>query len=132
MPERVISNDRFNDELHFPKFFTFPIFLFFQEQKCFSKLDEICQDQRTILKSSNYYPKKPAIIMKKYIKMICNFPSAISSNSSLLNLLILVCFLAFLGTPPGAAGNPNFSKCPRPDEIAPCQCRTRGPTIQVR
>ena len=23
-------------------------------------------------------------------------------------------------------------KCPRPDEIAPCQCRTRGPSIQVR
>ncbi len=23
-------------------------------------------------------------------------------------------------------------RCPRPDEIAPCQCRTRGPTIQVR
>ena len=22
--------------------------------------------------------------------------------------------------------------CPRPDEIAPCQCRIRGPTIQVR
>ena len=22
-------------------------------------------------------------------------------------------------------------KCPRPEEIAPCQCRTRGPTIQV-
>ena len=22
--------------------------------------------------------------------------------------------------------------CPRPDEIAPCQCRTRGPSIQVR
>ena len=24
------------------------------------------------------------------------------------------------------------SSCPRPDEIAPCQCRIRGPTIQVR
>ncbi len=24
------------------------------------------------------------------------------------------------------------NRCPRPDEIAPCQCRTRGPTIQVR
>ena len=24
------------------------------------------------------------------------------------------------------------SRCPRPDEIAPCQCRTRGPSIQVR
>ena len=24
------------------------------------------------------------------------------------------------------------SSCPRPDEIAPCQCRVRGPTIQVR
>ena len=23
-------------------------------------------------------------------------------------------------------------RCPRPDEIAPCQCRTRGPSIQVR
>ena len=23
-------------------------------------------------------------------------------------------------------------RCPRPDEIAPCQCRTRGPTIQVK
>ena len=22
--------------------------------------------------------------------------------------------------------------CPRPGEIAPCQCRTRGPSIQVR
>ena len=22
--------------------------------------------------------------------------------------------------------------CPRPDELAPCQCRVRGPTIQVR
>jgi len=24
------------------------------------------------------------------------------------------------------------NRCPRPDEIAPCQCRTRGPAIQVR
>ena len=23
-------------------------------------------------------------------------------------------------------------RCPRPEVIAPCQCRTRGPTIQVR
>ena len=23
-------------------------------------------------------------------------------------------------------------RCPPPDDIAPCQCRTRGPSIQVR
>ena len=23
-------------------------------------------------------------------------------------------------------------RCPRPEEIAPCQCRMRGPTIQIR
>ena len=25
-----------------------------------------------------------------------------------------------------------MGQCPRPEDIAPCQCRTRGPTIQVR
>ena len=39
-----------------------------------------------------------------------------------------ILWLLFLLLPSVTALN---DRCPRPEEIAPCQCRTRGPTIQV-
>ena len=47
----------------------------------------------------------------------------IFSVAAALPLLLLL-----LGGSDAAAAD----RCPRPDEIAPCQCRTRGPAIQVR
>ena len=40
----------------------------------------------------------------------------------------ILAFVLFLSSLASA----QTDKCPRPEEIAPCQCRTRGPTIQVR
>ena len=39
-------------------------------------------------------------------------------------------FLLFILTSEVVRGQ--VGRCPRPEAIAPCQCRTRGPTIQVR
>jgi len=47
---------------------------------------------------------------------------------------ILPLLLLLGGGQPGAEAEVvgGEGRCPRPDEIAPCQCRTRGPSIQVR
>lgn len=44
----------------------------------------------------------------------------------MLSLLLIFTLLA------SEAFGQDSDQCPRPEEIAPCQCRTRGPTIQVR
>ena len=42
---------------------------------------------------------------------------------------VMILIVIVMGMMSSALGE---DKCPRPDEIAPCQCRTRGPSIQVR
>ena len=44
----------------------------------------------------------------------------------LARVMLSVIVMGMMGSASGE------DKCPRPDEIAPCQCRTRGPSIQVR
>ena len=43
---------------------------------------------------------------------------------------MLFIFILFIFTASEVRGQ--VGRCPRPEAIAPCQCRTRGPTIQVR
>ena len=51
-------------------------------------------------------------------------------NINLVTIRHLSAVLVLLGLWGGQVEG--LGRCPRPDEIAPCQCRTRGPSIQVR
>ena len=61
-------------------------------------------------------------------KMYNNFKISHHTCAMLFYKLLLI----FIITSSEGVWGQSAGRCPRPEAIAPCQCRTRGPTIQVR
>lgn len=87
--------------------------------------------QAALPKSSSHRNSMPKINHKKMTeKLLCS-----SAMRNALVFILISCQVQLLltaSTAAAASTGSDMSECPRPDEIAPCQCRMRGPSVQVR